>query len=276
MLTDLASPAVPAGQATLAVEMVFGESTVTTSLSSSPMKLLTPVSRGRSVWAYTSNFGGGLVAGDQTRLDLALGPETRCYLGTQSSTKIYRNPTRQPCSHFTRATLAAGARLIFTPEPVQAFAESHYSQRQEFHLESGAGLVLLDWFTSGRAARGERWTFSHLESRNDVYLNGERVLVDSLRLNSPAVPARLGRFNCLATLLFLGEPLKAVAAAALKEMAGRPVAKAAALSWSASPVGDGVLMRGAGETVEAVREEIQAQLFFLRDMLGDDPWSRRW
>ena len=275
-LTNPARPALSAGQATLEVEMVFGESTVTSAYSSTPMKLLAPVSRGLSVWAYTSNFGGGLVAGDQTRLDLAIGPEARCYFGTQSSTKVYRNPGGHPCSHSTRATLAAGAALAFIPEPVQAFADSHYTQRQDFHLQSGAALVLLDWFTSGRAARGERWNFSHLESRNDVFFNGERVLVDPLRLSSVAVARQMGRFNCLASLLLLGAPLKTTSERLLRTIASRPVKKNAPLSASASPVQDGLLLRLVGESVEAVRREIQAHLFFLRDMLGDDPWLRKW
>ena len=57
------------GRAWLEVERVFGESTVTSAFATSPMKLLTPRSRGLSAWACTSSFGGGLVAGDQTQLD---------------------------------------------------------------------------------------------------------------------------------------------------------------------------------------------------------------
>jgi hypothetical protein len=62
------------GCARLEVEMVFGESTATTAWASNPLNLLTPCSRGKSVWAVTSSFGGGLVAGDQTRLAARIGP----------------------------------------------------------------------------------------------------------------------------------------------------------------------------------------------------------
>jgi urease accessory protein len=147
------------GCAHLEVEMVFGESTATSAQATSPMKLLTPCARGKSVWSYASNFGGGLVAGDETRLDLRIGADARCFFGTQASTKVYRNPAHLPCSHTTRATLASGSLLVFAPDAVQAFAGSSYRQRQEFHLASGAGLVLLDWFNSGRGARGEPWAF---------------------------------------------------------------------------------------------------------------------
>lgn len=270
------SSVVRAGQATLEVAMVFGESTVTSAFASNPMKMLTPVSRGKSVWACTSSFGGGLVAGDQTHLDLSIGAGARCFLGTQSSTKVYRNPAGLPCSHTTAARLEAGSLMVFAPEPVQAFAESHYAQRQEFHLADGAGLVLLDWFTSGRAACGERWAFEHFESRNDVFINGDRAFVDPILLGSTAVAERMGRFNCLATLLLIGAPLKAAGKILLQDIAARSVEKQAAMVVSASPVRDGALLRIAGMEVEAVRHEIYKQLAFLQDHLGDDPWARKW
>lgn len=268
--------AIAPGQATLDVELVFGESTVTSAAASNPMKLLTPVARGKSVWAYTSSFGGGLVAGDQTQLHIKVSAGARCFVGTQSSTKVYRNPAALPCEHTTYATVAEDALLVFAPEPVQAFADSHYTQRQEFHLAPNAGLVLLDWFSSGRTARGERWAFKHLESRNDIFVSGERALVDPILLNSDELAERMGRFNCLATLLLIGPPLKAASDALLEQIATRPVEKRAALTTSASPVRGGALLRVAGEEVEAVRRELSGHLTFLRDILGDDPWARKW
>lgn len=240
------------------------------------MKLLTPVARGKSVWAYTSSFGGGLVAGDQTQLRIKVSAGARCFLGTQSSTKVYRNPAALPCEHTTHATVAEDALLVFAPELVQAFADSHYTQRQEYHLGPSAGLVLLDWFSAGRTARGERWAFKHLETRNDIFVGGERALVDPILLNSDELAERMRRFNCLATLLLIGPPLKAASEALLQQIATRPVEKRAALATSASPVRGGALLRVAGEEVEAVRRELSGHLTFLRDILGDDPWARKW
>lgn len=163
------------GQATLVVEIVSSQSTVTSAFATNPMKLLTPRARGKSVWACTSSFGGGLVAGDETHLEVRLGPGARCYFGTQASTKIYRNPSLRPCSHTTHATVGAGSLLVFAPDPVQAFANSTYTQRQHFQLVPDASLLLVDWFTSGRANRGERWAFSHFFSRNSVWCNRNPV-----------------------------------------------------------------------------------------------------
>ena len=268
------------GRAHLEVELVFGESTATSSSATSPLKLLTPCSRGKSVWAYASNFGGGLVAGDETRLELRIGAEARSFFGTQSSTKVYRNPLRLPCSHTTHARLERGSLLVFAPDAVQAFAGSSYRQRQEFHLAGDSALVLVDWFTSGRPARGERWAFDHFQSRNDVFIDGRRIFMDSILLNSESgavgSPHRAGRFNCFAMLLLVGEPLRESVAKLAAEISSRPVERSATLLCSASPVQEGIVLRLAGEDVETVSRELKQQLTFLADFLGDDPWARKW
>ena len=269
-----------AGCAALDVELVCGESAATSIFATSPFKLLAPRSRGQSVWAYASSFGGGLVAGDQTRLDLHIGPGARCFMGTQASTKIYRNPALLPSGHVTHATLEENSLLVFAPDPVQAFAGSVYTQRQEFHLASGAGLALVDWFTSGRSARGERWAFCKFQSRNDVFISDERVFLDSLLLdqNDSALDGqhRMGRFNCMAMLLLIGEPLEPAAKQLLASISTQPVNRRAPLISSASPVRNGAMLRVAGESVEEVGRELHRQLAFLSALLGDDPWARKW
>lgn len=337
-----------AGHAVLEVTQVAGESAVTSAFATSPLKLLTPRTRGRSVWAFASSFGGGLVAGDQTRLDLRLGASARCFVGTQASTKIYRNPSCRPCGHVTQATLEAGSFLVFAPDPAQPFAHSTYSQRQEFHLGPDAGLVLVDWFCSGRVARGERWAFQRFQSRNEVWSiqkrtsqgvpelvphldppplreeivssalaetapiaplpagegsgegeatdfdavqriekraaqtirRGRPLFLDSLLLDSAEGSLesrhRTGRFNCFALLLVLGAPVRRIAAQILESVSGQPVPRGGTVVFSASPAQDGGVFRVAGNRVEEVARELHRHLLPVAELLGDDPFARKW
>lgn len=268
------------GYGQLTVEIVDGQSTVTSARSVSPMKLLVPRPRGVSAWAFASSFGGGLLAGDRTELHLEVGDSARAFLGTQASTKIYRNPARRPCSHRTQVALGVGAVLVFSPDPVQAFAESIYVQRQAFHLAADAGLVLVDWFSAGRVARGERWKFARLENRNEVFVGGQRVFLDSLLLGARAEFAasshQVGRFNCFATCLLVGKPVESLAAGILLAVGERPVERGASLITSASPVAGGVVVRVAGESTELVGRDLGRHLKGVVPLLGDDPWARKW
>ncbi len=271
---------VRSGTASLAVERVSGVSAVTSVRATSPLKLLIPRTRGSSVWAFVSSLGGGLVAGDETSVDVRLGAKTRCFLSTQASTKVYRNPDSRPCGHHLVGWLDSDSLLVLAPDPVQAFAGSRYAQHQEFHLQPGAGLVLVDWLSSGRSARGERWAFAQFRSRNEVFFGDERRLVDSLLLD-PAdgkldSAQRLGRFNCLALIALFGNPMREAAARLLDEEGARPVGRRARLISSGSPLREGALLRLAGESTEEVADEIHRRLGFLFGLLDGDPWSRKW
>src|SRR5581483_3801733 len=218
------TPAIPsAGAAALSVDLFAGETAVTALWSANPLKILAPRMRGPSIWAYLASMGGGMVGGDQTSLEVRLSAGARCFLSTQASTKIYRNPHRRPCGHRLTAHLGRDSLFVLAPDPVQSFADSSYAQSQSFHLESGAGLVLLDWFSAGRAARGERWRFHRLWSRNDIFLDDERRFLGSLlldRAHGPLdSPHRLGRFNTVALIALIGAPLAQHAEALLASAA---------------------------------------------------------
>ena len=169
------------------LERVAGASAVTSAYATSPVKLLVPRARGPSAWVCMTSFGGGLVGGDQTRLTARIGPGARCYLGTQSSTKVYRRQGAKVCHHRTDMRLEADSLLVFAPDPVQAFAGSAYSQSQSVHLAPGASLLMVDGVVSGRMARGERWKFDCLELRNELWQAGGRPA-----MNGPGAISRVG------------------------------------------------------------------------------------
>src|SRR5690606_22082876 len=129
-------------------------------------------------------LGGGMVSGDHTRMDVLLNPGSRCFCGTQASTKIFRSAGGSGAMHTTRASIGHGALLVWAPDVVQAFADAIYHQRQTILLEPGAGIVLVDWLSSGRVARGERWAFWRYHSRTEIFCSGERLLLDSLLLDT--------------------------------------------------------------------------------------------
>jgi urease accessory protein len=268
------------GKGELRVEMVAGESTVVTARASSPLKILIPSPRGPSVSACFSTYGGGLVAGDEIGVDVELGDGARCYLSTQASTKIYRNPGLLPCGQTLKATLGRESVLVLAPDPVQAFGGSRYRQRQEFHLQRNSGLVVADWLSSGRVARGERWAFARYESRNEIFVNGKRLAVDSLLLDPADGPIesshRMGRFNCVALLILAGGEIAAPAAQVLAAIGSRPVRRRSSLVCSASPLSGGALVRIAGDRMEEVGKELHGLLDFLPEVLHDDPRLRKW
>jgi len=122
--------------------------------------------------------------------------------------------------------------------------------------------------------------FNAAHSRNEIYRNEELLLLDNLLLdsNDGALDGRFrtGGFDCLATLVVLGQRLAVHASAILNWINEQPITPQASLAFAASRLREGVLLRLAGTSVEQVGREIQRHLGFLHTLLADDPWARKW
>ncbi|WP_426757318.1 urease accessory protein UreD [Myxococcus sp. Y35] len=245
-------------------------------LAHSPLRLLTPRNHGHAAWAYTSAFGGGLVDGDHLSLEVEVAPGATALLASQGANRVYRSP--QGCRTDVVARVDEGALLAFVPDPTVCFAGARYAQTLDVRLAPGASLVLADVVTSGRSARGERWAFARYDSTLRVRVGG-RALVDERWLLDPrhgALPERLGRFDALATVLLVGPALAAARAPLAARLSALPVTPRAELVPTVSPLGeDGLLLRAAAVSVEALLRTTHDWLSFLPGLLGDDPWARR-
>lgn len=275
--TQIVREAWAPGQGSLAVVRRGARSVVTRAIASSPLRLLTPRNHGSAAWVYLATYGGGLVDGDAVRLGVSVGPDAMAMLSTQASTKVYRS-TRGTSLELD-AAVAPGGLLAVLPDPVVCFTASTYRQTQRVELGAGAGLVLVDWLSSGRRAAGERWRFDRYASRLAVHQDGRLVMLDALSLD-PAegnLERRLGRFNVVCLIAIVGPPVRAYAAHALARTASVPVVKRARVIVGASAVGEtGCLVRIAAVSFEEAAAATREYLRFVPSLLGDDPWARKW
>jgi urease accessory protein len=253
-----------------------GRTVVARALARSPLRLLTPRVHGAAAWAYTSSFGGGLVDGDAIRLEIDARPGALGLVTTQASTKVYRSPGG--CTQTTSATVADGGALALLPDPVACFAGARYAQSTEVALEQGAALVLVDAFTAGRTAYGERWDLSRYESRIRIERGGDVLLRDAVLLD-PAhgrLADRMGRFDAFATLVVVGRRFAEASAAITASLASSPVGRRLDLVEVASRLGDdGVVVRIAATSVEAAMLRVRHHAAFVAGPFVGDPWSRK-
>ena len=257
-------------------------STVTRAYAESPLKWLTPGNSGAAAWLFAASYGGGLVGGDHLALEIDVASGAAAFLSTQASTKVYRSPAG--ASTRLDARVADDGLLISLPDPVVCFASSDYRQTQTFAIDPSAGLIALDWMTSGRRGAGERWAFDAYASATRLDVGGRRALHDAVRLSAidGDLAARLGRVDVLTTLVIAGERLAAHAARVVATVAAMPVERRGAIVASASPLPGlalappGCVVRLAGAQVEDIRRVLRGLLDFVPGLLGDDPWARKW
>jgi urease accessory protein len=241
--------------------------------------VLVPRHRGCSAWAFLATYGGGLVAGDRVDLTVDVGPGAVAMIATQAETKVYRSPSGSECAQVLRARVARGGSLVVIPDPISPFAGARYVQEQRFEIDEGASLLYLDALVAGRTARGERWAFDDYRSRTEVTAGGTLILGDALALGPRAgspLADRMGRYEALAVVTFVGPAFVAGASALLDGLGRAPAEAGAPVLATVSPLPAGALLRVATISAEHLARFLREALSFVTELLGDDPFRHRW
>ena len=265
------------GRGRVAVVQTHGQSVVRSAYATSPLRLLTPKNHGHAAWIYTSSYGGGLVDGDIVAIQATVGAHAAAFLSTQSATKVYRSP------HGTEVELQAdvedGGVLVSMPDAVVCFAGARYRQTQRVNLARGAGLILVDWMTSGRRESGERWAFSEYLSRTSIHLDGRLKVYDSLALRASdgKLATRLNPYDVLAVVVVIGQLFQEHSEQILAQVQNEEVKRHADRVVTVAPINEvGCVLRIAGQSVEEVDHALRDFLHFVPRFLGDNPWARKW
>jgi urease accessory protein len=256
---------------------------ISRALARQPLKLLTPTSPSHAALVYATTLGGGLLAGDQIHLDLHAHANTTAFLTTQSATKVFRSPEGRAARQTLDARFEDDSLLVAWPDPLVCFASARYEQRQTFHLARSASLAVVDCHAAGRVARHERWAFARYFTRNRVLVDGQLLLNDTLVLDEAdaplASPFRTGRFNALASVILIGPKLESLiddisrADATLSHRASR--VRAPFLS-AVSRHNGALILRFLAEDPQQLTRHLRNTLGPLTQLLGQDPWSRKW
>jgi urease accessory protein len=142
--------------------------------------------------------------------------------------------------------------------------------------------VLLDGFTSGRAAFGDRWAMSGLELRTSVTHGGRAVVTDALRLDVADGPLseRVGQYEAFATLIAVGRRAASVIRA-IQHDAVAPPTDDLVVAASPLPRADtlglpGAIARVASTSTTRTLSAIRSRLRNLPDIDAVDPFGARY
>lgn len=279
------------------VEKVGGKSTATHCYSKYPLKFIIPnkvgTSRTDAVWIYTITYGGGIVSGDSIKCDISVGDGCTTVLTTQASTKVYKSVELKCSEQVLEARIGGDALLAVIPDPVTCFSTAKYSQTQVFKVSSSSSLLIVDWITSGRHGRGEKWVFDLYKSTNNIFLDADEPLfLDTILLEQgscTSIAERMQDYQVIAMVILLGPKLKFVQDQIqenVKNLMSRqlriplgssnnPCLTKPSFMASCSVFGRkgrGVVVRIAAMTTESVYSFLQCQLSGLDSLLGVSPY----
>ena len=178
------------GRAWLTVKRRDGHSVIDTVRTSGAAKLLFPRATDR-LDALLVNTAGGLTGGDRIDLDIGVGRDATLALTTQAAERAYR-ATAGTARVATRATVAAGARLLWLPQELILYDRAALTRSLRIDLAPSARLLLVEPVIFGRTAMGETVHEGAFHDRIEIARDGTPLYLDALRLDG-AVAARLAR-----------------------------------------------------------------------------------
>ncbi|WP_068676532.1 urease accessory protein UreD [Oceanobacillus sp. Castelsardo] len=130
---------------------------------------------------YILNPGGGYLDGDTYRMSVSLDKDAKLTLTTQSATKVYKTPIK-PAYQETEIYLKEGSYLEYLPDPLIAYKDARYFQKNVVRMEKGATFLYADILTPGWSPEGKHFSYDSLRLLNEIYLEDELVVYDNIRL----------------------------------------------------------------------------------------------
>ncbi|MEO1820769.1 urease accessory protein UreD [Pseudomonas sp.] len=148
---------------------------------------------------YILHPPGGLVSGDNLRLQADMQEDACAVLTTPSSGKFYRardNGTLQV--QHNRFTLAAGSSLEYLPQDTIAFEGCNARMITRIDLAADARCVAWDLLCLGRPAAGEGFSYGQVDQRLDVWRDGRPIYIERNQFigGDPLLAARWGLGGC--------------------------------------------------------------------------------
>jgi urease accessory protein len=158
-----------------------------------PLQALTPLTLADGAsYLMLLNPTGGVLGGDHLVTEIVQEAGTHVCLTTPSATRIYRT-AEKPAILETVIHLDEGATLEYFPDHVIPHVGSALHQSLRIEMARGSRAIILDSMASGRVAHGERWSFTRMDSRTEVFASGRPAYINRTRI-APATkrPDRLG------------------------------------------------------------------------------------
>jgi urease accessory protein len=158
-----------------------------------PLQTLTPLTLADGAsYLMLLNPTGGVLGGDHLITDIVQEADTHVCLTTPSATRIYRT-SEKPAILETVIHLGESATLEYFPDHVIPHAGSALRQSLRIEMGRSSRAIFLDSMASGRVAHGERWNFTELDSRTEIYASGRPGYINRTKI-IPATnrPDRLG------------------------------------------------------------------------------------
>lgn len=218
---------------------------------------------------YLLHPPGGLVGGDELRLDLRVERGARALITTPAAGKAYR--TRGPVARQTQAlTVLEGAALEWLPQETIVYAGAEVELSTGVDLAAGGTFFGAETICFGLPARGEPFARGSLRQAFELRRQGLPVVVERARYDggAPVHAERWGLGGATVSTLIVASPAPTAALELVSEAVRQlPAGERAGPSVLAD--GEALVIRHLGASAQGARAVVQAVWTALRPLLFD-------
>lgn len=213
-------------------------------------------------WLFTITTTGTVLQGDRLELGIALGPDARAHVTTQSATKIHSMDANYAVQR-TSIALAAGAYLEYLPDPLIPHRGARYASDTRIVVDAGASLLCSEIVQSGRKHHHPEEAFgatllslaTRAQRPDGTLLFEERLHVEPARY-AVRQTGVMDDYDVLANVVLCTPPAIAARVAA-RVAADVDRARGLAFGGCRLPNDAGIVYKVAGRETEPVRAMVR-------------------
>lgn len=176
------------------IKNIQNTSKVTSHFNQNPLKILLPKTHNKAVHLVTTNYGGGMVQGDNIQFTINANKDTKALLTSQANARVYKSEDGRFCKMIQKTNVHENAEFYQLNDPLVLHSNGKLKQFTEFDLGKNSVLFFMDWVQAGRVSTGEVFQFHHFYSEINIRKEGKRVVADKFMISpdtqnctSPAV-----------------------------------------------------------------------------------------
>lgn len=141
-------------------------------------------------YMYIISPSGGILQGDEYRIDISLADNAQAHLTTQGATRMYKMDEGFATQQVD-ITVDNGCYLEYMPDQIIPYAGSRFYQKTDLRVHENATVVYSEIISPGRAASGELFQYDvcYLRIRGSD-LHGNLKFTDTAVLEPKAGDAR--------------------------------------------------------------------------------------
>ena len=159
---------------------------------------------------YIMSSSGGILQGDEQKIDVVMGRNSAARITTQSATKIYKMEGGY-ASQYINIHSQEGSYLEFVPHQIIPFKSSRFYQEVNLEVEENAVLIYSEIISAGRIASGEKFDFDLCFLRTSAHRNGLILFTDVMSLShkdKTNLESVFGRKDVFSTVYIIGSSIQ--------------------------------------------------------------------